>query len=115
MRLGTELHERWEEETKKTKDIPGVFGYSLPNCQPELYLEHETERVIETATLDVLSIGDEITICDHKTGKTPVGDWLATHQLGWYACVYFHKYGKPAHRGIINHYNPYTEAVAIGS
>ena len=113
MKLGRKWHEVWEEETKRTKQVPALFGYKLPGrvraeqrYQLAIPTKHEYDIRI-TGVLDI-ETEDGLWIADHKCGKTEVEKYLNSQQIGIYALL------RPmAEVGIYNTYNPYTKKAEV--
>ena len=106
MEYGKKKHEAWEKESRNTRRLPRKFG-ARKLVSPEFELNTKKVRKINdwcylSGVLDVL---DGNTAIDYKTGKTPAGDYLNSHQHECYQILYpnikrfeYHCFNQHLHR-----------------
>lgn len=102
MLAGRELHHEFENETKKTGQIPKIFDYRIDDSlRAEVRHKAMVAHDIQI-TMFADAIGKEW-IVDYKTGDGSVAEHSGSPQLHFYA-NFFPKITK----GIYCHYNIYT-------
>jgi hypothetical protein len=107
MEEGLRFHKEWENEIKRTSNIPAIFGEKkLERPETELHLNTElSDWLILTGKIDLL---DQPTVYEWKTGKSESDFYARTYQLPVYAllCTYNNKL---VTKGEVHHYDQYTK------
>lgn len=86
MIAGSKYHEEWEDEIRKTKKLPVIFGSKiLIDPKPEQYIKvRVSEWLILSGKIDCY---DKPTIYEFKTGKQTSEDVIKSYQPGIYAVL----------------------------
>ncbi len=86
MIAGQKYHKEWEEEIKKTKKLPEVFGSKqLVNPLPEQYIKVDiNDWLILSGKIDCY---DKPTIYEFKTGRQTSEDIARSKQVGVYGVL----------------------------
>lgn len=105
MAEGKEWHEKWEQEVKKSKCLPMIFGgYPLNKPQTELKIVRQLDTWLKL--VGKLDLVDGKTIWDYKTGVTPSERYANSWQPRVYQLLY-----PSANRAVILHYNQINKKV----
>jgi len=112
MEDGINYHKQWEDEIKRTKCLPKIFGSrQLIDPQVEMKLEMPITDWCEFVFKPDLVDGFRLT--DFKTGTKEIGYYVDDYQLPVYA-LFLAKKGINVDRGVIRKYNQYEKTVETG-
>ena len=89
MLFGKKKHQNWEKEAMNTRRLPKVFG-ARKLVSPEFELNTKKVRKVNDwcYLVGVLDVLDGDTAVDYKTGRTPAGEYLNSHQHECYQILY---------------------------
>lgn len=109
MEMGKKFHGEWENEVKRYKCLPKVFG-----GQPLLHPRSEEKIVIQVADwLDFVFVADcvdQYTLHEFKSGANDANYWSNTWQTPIYAYGLLAN-GHRVNKAYIHSYNPYNQKV----
>jgi len=106
---GKLLHQQWEDEVKKTKCLPQIFGgEKLGVFRTELKLEVQLEDWLQL--VGVIDLMNDRKIYDYKTGRTQVSAYSSSQQIPIYQLLAV-KSGLDVDEGYYLHFDQHSKTI----
>ena len=112
MEDGINFHKAWEEEIKRTKCLPKLFG-TRQLIDPQVEAKYEMPVTDWCEFVFKPDLVDGLWLTDFKTGTKELGYYLDDKQLPVYA-LFLAKKGITVDRGVIRKYNQYEKTIDVG-
>lgn len=111
---GKKWHKQWEDEIRKTQQVPEIFGYKLESkVIPELkqyhnFMSDDKEYMIKlTGVIDMMT-EDQSVLADHKCTRKDINEHFESMQMPCYALLL-----PTARYGYFNGFHPDSREVNV--